>query len=227
VIAHITVVIPAADEQDEIGGCLESVQVARQQLHRMQRGAVTSAVVVVLDDCQDATASVVAGFSDVVPVPCVARSVGTARRLGTECALATYGARGHWLANTDADCRVPPHWLNTLVDEAARGAQVVLGTVRPAAGLPPAVERAWYSAHQLRDDHPHVHGANLGIAAESYAAAGGWRDLSTHEDVDLVRRVWHARIHRTGATPVVTSVRPAGRAPLGFASYLRDLADAG
>jgi hypothetical protein len=33
--------------------------------------------------------------------------------------------------------------------------------------------------------HHHVHGANLGMSASAYGAAGGFPPLRTHEDVAL------------------------------------------
>jgi hypothetical protein len=73
-----------------------------------------------------------------------------------------------------------------------------------------------------------VHGANLGIRADAYLALGGWLPLVAGEDADLARRAaaagWLA-ISRPAGIPVVTSARRAGRAPRGFSSYLRALAD--
>jgi len=71
------------------------------------------------------------------------------------------------------------------------------------------------------------HGANLGIRGDSYLALGGWPELASGEDAELARRAavaGHLRIARTASIPVVTSTRRAGRAPLGFSGYLRDLA---
>ena len=56
---------------------------------------------------------------------------------------------------------------------------------------------------------------------------GGVRPLPLMEDVDLVRRAERnpeLQIRRTGAIPVITSARLTGRAPRGFASYLRRMA---
>jgi glycosyltransferase involved in cell wall biosynthesis len=225
VISRVVVVVPAADEEDNIGACLASLHAARQHLHHVTAGAIRSRVVVVLDDCSDGTAAVVTRYADVDMVYSSARCVGVSRHLGAMCGLALERpAREVWLASTDADCRVPSDWLTRMVDDARHGAQLVLGTVRPAAGLPDPVERAWLAAHHLRDDHPHVHAANLGIAATAYLGLGGWRPLPAHEDVDLVARATgHVRIRRTGAIPVITSNRLRGRAQDGFASYLNDL----
>lgn len=226
-ISRVVVVVPAADEEEYIGACLRSLHAARRHLHCVTAGSVRSRVVVVLDDCRDATASIVAGFRDVEAVVSTARCVGVARRVGALRALALERpARELWLASTDADCRVPYDWLTRMVDEARNGAQLVLGTVRPDPGLPVPVERAWLAAHQVRDDHPHIHGANLGVNALTYLGLGGWRPLPAHEDIDLVSRAaGHARILRTGAIPVLTSSRRVGRVADGFSTYLDELHD--
>jgi hypothetical protein len=113
-----------------------------------------------------------------------------------------------------------------MVAAARRGTDLVLGTVLPGPELSPAVRARWLARHHLRDGHPHVHGANLGIRASAYLALGGWQPLATGEDADLAQRAAAAgylSISRTAAIPVVTSVRRAGRAPRGFSNYLRAL----
>jgi hypothetical protein len=184
-------------------------------------------VVVVLDSCIDDTADVVSRYSGVEVAHGTERSVGVAREIGARRLLdSTAAPRSElWLANTDADSRVPANWLSTMVKEADRGAHVVLGTVLPDATS--AVARRWRSRHVLRDGHPHVHGANLGIRGDVHNELGGWPPLRTGEDVALAQRATaadHLRIARIGTIPVTTSARTEGRAPRGFAAYLHALA---
>lgn len=223
-ITELAVVIPAADEQGEIGGCLESVYAAVQHLWK-DNSSLAVHVVVVLDGCTDGTAAAVAAFPAAITVLSSARCVGSARRQGADQILASRLPAGLWLANTDADCRVPVNWLTDQVAAAEAGAELVVGTVVPGPGLPAEVERAWHRGHDAGENHLHVHGANLGIAADLYERIGGWHDLAVHEDVDLVDRALAARAAtvRTGAIPVVTSSRLDGRAPAGFAAHLRGL----
>ena len=225
-ISDVVVTVPAADEEDEIAPCLTSVTAAIAQL-RADCG-LAGHVVVTLDDCHDATPHAVAQFPQVRVVVSTARRVGTARRHAADAALTHFGPPGRvWLASTDADCRVPVDWLTSMIAEADRGAELVLGTIRPAPGLSAAAEQAWYAAHELVDGHPHVHGANLGISGAAYVRAGGWADLIAHEDADLVHRAIAAAapVTRSGAAPVVTSTRLHGRTPHGFSAYLRALED--
>jgi glycosyltransferase involved in cell wall biosynthesis len=223
VIRQVAVVIPAADEEQRIGRCLLSVFAARSYLYRTT-AHVRVQVIVVLDGCQDATAAQAASFGDVRLVTIQARNVGAARRAGAGAALQSGGSPSElWLASTDADTQVPPGWLSYMVTESRRGAHLVLGTALPGPALDPAARADWLSRHHLREGHPHVHGANLGIRGDAYLALGGWPPVPTGEDVELVRRAartGHLRVTRTASIPVVTSIRRHGRAPRGFASYL-------
>lgn len=225
-IREVGVVIPARNEQQRIGRCLRALARSRALLREL-RPEITIRTIVVLDRCTDATGAVVA--ANRVPIVHVAGgSVGVARAAGSAHLLA--GARSRasqlWLASTDADSTVPPDWLAGMVEFAERGSDLVIGTALPMPGLAPALERDWLAAHALRDGHPHVHGANLGIRADAYRAAGGWPHLPTGEDERLVEHALAAGVvpTRTSAHPVRTSTRFTGRAPRGFSSYLRGLA---
>lgn len=227
-IRHIGVVVPAADEEDRIAACLDSLARASHQLITHRPG-VSVHVVVVLDDCRDGTAGIVAGRPLVRVAIAGARCVGAARAIGT--ALATdvpQPAEEIWTAHTDADSQVPAEWLTTMVAAADAGVDLVLGTVTPGAELSRSVRHAWEQRHRLRDGHPHVHGANLGIRAATLRQLGGWRSLDTGEDADLAARAAAAGVatRRTGAIAVHTSARADGRAPHGFSSYLRALSTA-
>jgi glycosyltransferase involved in cell wall biosynthesis len=227
-IRSVGVVVPAANEETLIGSCLDALAAARAHAIRRLAQPLNVRIVVVLDGCVDGTAEVVASRPRVEAVSCVAGGVGAARAAGARHLLASaaWPLRETWLANTDADSRVPVDWISTMVADAARGADVVLGTVLPGGDLAASVRHRWFGRHLLREDHPHVHGANFGIRADVYAALGGWPLLATGEDVALAARAdtaGHLRIVRTAAIPVLTSPRRCGRAPQGFAQYLDDL----
>lgn len=226
--AAVAVVVPARDEEQLVGACLESVLHAARVLRAAHRGVRTH-VVVVLDVCRDDTAAVVARHPGVQAVTSGAGNVGEARALGVETVAGWAAATGGgpvWVANTDADSEVPRHWLLTQWRLAARGRDLVVGTVSPRpADLAPDVLAAWHARHSSADGHEHVHGANLGFSLEAYRSVGGFAPLPAHEDVELVESVRRAGLDwvATGAIEVSTSGRRAARAPLGFASYLQDL----
>lgn len=231
-LAAIGVVIPARDEADRVDRCLSAVMASASELRARPGGPeVVIRVVVVVDGCRDDTAARVAAWPLVDQVVCTAGRVGVARSAGVRWLLAMFRRTGTpaasiWIANTDADSAVSPDWLSTHADAARRGAAMLLGTVRPdPAELERSTEHRWYGHHRLGDGHRHVHGANLGIRANWYRRAGGFRPVARAEDVALAAAVDAAggRIEWTGASPVLTSARLTGRAPGGMADYLRRL----
>ena len=213
----IAVLIPAHNEARRIGRCLASVTAARQ--HPDLRGEQVQ-VFVALDRCTDGTARIVVDHGAWAVHPTLP-GVGTARAAAAEAALAA-GAR--WLAHTDADTRVPPHWLAA---QLACDAAVFCGPVRVSRwrGYCDATRRAFECWERAEDGHPHVHGANLGCSAEAYRCVGGYAALATGEDVDLVRRAeaQGLRIARLADPCVTTSARRQARAPDGFSHFLATL----
>ena len=214
----IGVCIPAHDEEDHIGPCLESV--LRASTHPGLRGE-TVAVVLVLDSCRDSTASIARNWP-VIPVATRARNVGRARGLGAE-RLLQLGAR--WLAFTDADSQVSPRWL---VDQLSLRADVVCGTVEVSdwsahGAHAHRARRRFEAGYADRDGHRHVHGANLGVSAWHYRQAGGFEPRTCGEDQALVDRLARhgARISWSALPRVRTSARPYSRVDDGFAAALR------
>lgn len=223
---HLAILIPARDEEKLLPRCLRSISVARQRLP----AAVTSDLVVVSDSSTDKTLEIAQRLirrSGIV-VSTDAGRVGAARCLAAEVALRRYRGPSErcWLANTDADCEVPPNWLLDQLSIAAQGFAAVAGTVRvdSFAEHDAQVEELFRRTYLTYADgtHPHVHGANLGVRADAYLRVGGWLNLATAEDHDL----WN-RLHRSGhqrisdaRLQVVTSGRRLGRAPSGFAEAL-------
>ncbi|MDQ6839983.1 MAG: glycosyltransferase [Actinomycetota bacterium] len=221
-VQRIGVVVPAKNEADLILGCLEALALACTSVD------VAVTVSVVLDDCTDATPDLVAGAAATLGLDLHHReirssSVGTARLLGMTDAVARLGVDGTWLATTDADSVVPPDWLNLQVRYAEAGANVVAGTVAVEDWSErPAALRRRAEAHYRRRHGRHVHGANLGLRAESYLAVGGFAAVDCDEDVALVAAL--ARAGEPIVWPddltVTTSSRRVSRAPSGFAAYL-------
>ena len=70
---------------------------------------------------------------------------------------------------------MPENWLVRQLEFAESGADAVLGSVEPdPAGMDPEVLRRWLERHPFEEDHPHVYGANFGVRASAYLAAGGF-----------------------------------------------------
>lgn len=221
----IAVVVPARDEQDLLPLCLDSVHLAAAEL-ALARPDVACEVIVVVDVCTDETAAVATARGARVVSSSHGR-VGAARALGVRTALAGRDPAGVWIANTDADTRVPAHWLVRQAELAESGHDLVTGTVEPGfADADADLLARWHARHVLADGHPYIHAANLGIRGSVYSQVGGFEPVATHEDLRLVTRAAAAGIvvTATDAIRVRTSSRLVARAPEGFATYLRELA---
>ena len=188
-------------------------------------------MLVVADTCTDQTVTAArAGGARVISIR--ARRVGAARAAGmTELLRLTSGSdpSAVWLATTDADTVVPPGWLRRQLDYAGAGWDVILGTVTVTDwdGHPPHVPIAFAERYASgARSHPHVHGANLGIRASAYLAAGGFRPLRTAEDHALLAAATRAGCPVVQASDIAvqTSGRRLARAPHGFSTLLRTLA---
>jgi glycosyltransferase involved in cell wall biosynthesis len=214
------IVVPAHDEETLLPACLTALSRATRAV------AIPAHVLVVADACTDGTAAIARAHGARV-ISIRGRSVGAARAAGMlELLRLTV-----WLATTDADTVVPPGWLRRQLRYADLGWDVVLGTVTVAdwAGHPPHVPAAFAARYESGEEpHPHVHGANLGIRASAYLAAGGFRSLRTAEDHALLAAATAAgcSVRQASDIAVETSARRLARAPHGFSHLLRGLASA-
>lgn len=223
-ISAAGIVVPAHNEETLLSACLRALRRAASSV------SVPVHVLVAADSCTDGTVAVARGF-DARVIALQARSVGAARAAGmTEILRLTAGSDPAeiWLATTDADTVVPALWLHRQLGYADRGWDVVLGTVSVAdwAEHPPHVPTAFAAGYEFGDrPHPHVHGANLGLRASAYQAAGGFRSLCTAEDHALVAAAALAGcpVMRARDITVETSARRQARAPHGFSHLLRAL----
>ncbi|MFI7542559.1 glycosyltransferase [Actinoplanes sp. NPDC049599] len=218
-LTRFAVVVPAHDEQELLPGCLAALRIAAGAV------AVPTEVVVVADACTDTTTQL-AAVAGAQVVTVAAGKVGAARAAGMAYAL-RHGTAGLWLATTDADSRVGPGWLGWHARHAARGTELLVGTVEVGdwTPWPEAVRHAYERGY--RASRRHVHGANLGCAGQAYAGLGGFAAVTHDEDRDLVTRATRAglRVVFDRRCPVRTSARGVARAPAGFAAHLASVAD--
>ncbi|WP_263357263.1 glycosyltransferase [Acidicapsa ligni] len=223
---HIGVLVPARNEETLLPRCISSLLAARERLPHN----VTCDIVVAIDSSTDRSreiAEALLGRNGTVVVV-NARAVGTARAVAAKVALERYaGSLKHcWLANTDADCEVPTHWLADHLGIARQGVDAVAGIVDVDSfaehdALVPERFRLSYQIH-ADGTHPHVHGANIGVRADAYLLSGGWPAIESAEDHGLWRRLRDSGHKPLSASKlrVTTSGRKIGRAPHGFADAL-------
>lgn len=218
----MVVVVPVRNEERLLARTLAALTAAVEEV---EAARLRCEVRIVLDACTDASGEIAARFAFPI-IECSAVRVGAARRLGIAAALDVLDGVDDsriWIANTDADSRVPVHWL-TRHSAVAEVADVYTGTVRPDFDEIPAFQqRHWLSTHAPGRQNRNVHGANLGLRARTYLDAGGFAELGEHEDVDLVARcrARGAAIFGDDSAEVITSGRYVGRTAGGYAEFLR------
>jgi GT2 family glycosyltransferase len=226
VIGAVAIVVPVNNEERSLPSCIESIRASVELAHR-QYPEVDVTVRFALDRCEDSSDNIIraAGYISVVSSQ---PGVGAARAAAVAAALdplGEYPDHRILIACTDADSIVPAAWVTDLIARADRGADVIVGAVRPnEADLDEDRRRAWDATHADGQALGHVHGANLAIRANFYLAVGGFAPLDEHEDVDLVARAVAvgANANTTVESCVITSGRLEGRTPGGYAGYLRD-----
>ena len=232
------VVLPVHDEEELVPAALASIGRA---IAAVSDHSITVGIAIVLDACRDRSAQLVADWRDervqrvqrvqrgrselIEIVTTEARSVGLARKLGYAALLrmwAHHSPEAIWLATTDADSEVPHDWISTQVRMRGEGGHLWVGPVgvRDWSSRAAGTAEAWH--HEYERECLPIHGANLGIDAATYLAAGGFTALSTGEDRDLVDRAvaLGAVIRHDPKVRVVTSSRRVARAPGGFAHAL-------
>jgi glycosyltransferase involved in cell wall biosynthesis len=227
----IGVVIPVRNEERLLRSALEALE---RSVEYVERSGAGVHVVVVLDSCSDASSGIARAWQErvrrrsafgVTVVDFDGENVGRARALGCDVLLDVFrdiDLARVWLATTDADSRVPLHWLREQVAKHDRGVDVWAGRVAvtewPRHRL--AVAAKWQRDYDA-EDRP-IHGASLGVNAHMYLAAGGFPPLRTSEDRGLHDALLArgANIHYDSSTRVITSARRDARAPGGFAAAL-------
>ena len=244
---EIVVAIPARNEEQRIGPCLDSLI---GQIGIDQRKA---AVVVMLNNCTDGTLDAIAAMTARLPFPVVAASThlpvgfanaGWARRLAMQHAASMMGDNG-LLLTTDADCTAYPDWMVQNQRESSGDIDAVAGYVTadwselsrfPEAVLAQgaleweyqglATELEAKADPQIHDPWPRHNqncGASLAIKAGTYRAIGGIPPIAVGEDralCDAVRAI-DGKIRHSLAAHVTASARTDGRASGGMADALK------
>lgn len=244
------VIIPAMDEEQRIGACLQSL--------RDQSGVDMSTVLVIIvaNNCTDRTVLASCISIKAMGLPaliidttiCRAEGVGRARSLGIDCAMPYLHERGNVLT-TDADCLVDHHWI-ARSRHALFSMDAVCGLVKPLAreaielpveiNTPGKLEHEYWEVSLEYDalvdpdpynpwpHHGRAAGASLGFTQAAYLRSRGFAQIPSGEDRDLISRMSTSgfRIRYASDVVVEASCRLQGRAPDGMACALaRRVAD--
>ncbi len=183
----LSVVIPAFNEEENIGRCLEAL--TRQTTRRPFE------VIVVDNCCTDGTVSIARSFDIRLNLKIVQETKkgrGAARALG--CSHAT----GDIILSTDSDAEVPPQWIDSLVDALDKHPDLAATT-----GVPRIIDcTPWRNMmfnffiprflwlNYIFYGHAGLSGFSCAVRADVYRKAGGYDpECDAYEDLELAMRV--------------------------------------
>ena len=236
--ARIAIAIPAHDEENLIGRCIDSLAA--------QKDAGEFVIVVLANNCSDRTAQHARNSND-VPIEVIEvdlaphlRSAGHARR----AAMFRAAELGKIILTTDADCVVDQDWVAAHRRAFNNGADAVAGRVsadweelqhHPQEALAIGALEWEYlgligqaeaicdpQAHDPLPRHAQRCGANLGITRAMLDRIGGPPAIAVGEDRTLLAAVERldGKVRFDVAPHVTASARMAGRADGGMADAL-------
>jgi len=195
-LLELTVIVPARNEEDCLGACLESLVAQSEELFELGKDWE---IIVVDDHSSDRTAEIARGFAGVTVVEAGKLEKGWTGKTNAVWTAAKK-ARGRWLLFTDADTIHEPGNLHRAMHEAVRHKvgmlsysprQIVSGLAQRS--LMPLVfcELALsYPPAKVSDPNQRIAAANgqfLLVEREAYRRLGGHASVSRDvlEDVEL------------------------------------------
>src|ERR1019366_3057722 len=195
-LIELTVIIPARDEQDCLGACLQSLVSQSEEIFELGKDWELS---VVDDHSSDRTAEIARGFAGVAVLEAGKLEPGWTGKANAIWTAATH-ARGRWLLFTDADTVHEPGNLRRAMHEAERHKAGMLSySPRQMVGglaqrsLMPLVFSdlaVAYPPAKVSDPNQRIAAANgqfLLVEREAYRRLGGHASVADKvlEDVDL------------------------------------------
>jgi glycosyltransferase involved in cell wall biosynthesis len=195
-LIDLTVIVPARNEQDSIGACLQSLVSQSEDFFQLSRDWE---LVVVDDHSTDRTVEIARSFAGVIVVPAGKLEPGWTGKANAVWTAAKK-ARGKWLLFTDADTIHEPGNLRRAMHEAERHRSGVL-SYSPRQLVSGLAQRALmplifcelalaYPPDKVSDPAQRIAAANgqfLLIEREAYRRLGGHASVAKQmlEDVEL------------------------------------------
>ena len=177
----ISVIIPTFNEEENIAQCL--VSLSHQTVPRS-----SYEIIVVDGDSKDKTREIAGKYADKVLVQ-TSKKVGGARNDGI------MAAKGDIVATTDADCILPPHWIETITKDFSDKSVVQLyGPVyaieeglgnRISILLANLFSRIGYYSGTFY----YTLGCNTAFRKEAIQQAGLYRCIDAGDDLEIAMRM--------------------------------------
>lgn len=201
-IINVSIIIPARNEEKNIGRLLTSLQHQNYPQDSIQ-------IIVIDDHSTDQTATIAAGFPNVRVLPLHADDLNSYKKKAIETGIAA--ATGELIITTDADCICGPNWLSTIVAfQQQQKLQLVAAPVQMERNnsllqIFQAYDFAVLQGITGASLHHHLHsmgnGANLAYTKSSFIAVDGFTNIdhiASGDDMLLMKKIADKFPQRTG-----------------------------
>jgi len=210
---HISIVVAARNEENNIEKCLQSLV--------KQTYPTNSYEIIIVDDgSTDKTASIVKSFSErFANIHLLSLIFDSEQKIGRKPIALAKGiaqATGEIILTTDADCIVPPQWIEIMVNHFEEGVVFVAGPVaeRDAPTFFAKMEQLEFlglittAAGLIGSGHPIIcNGANLAYRKDAFIAVDGFNaESSSNDDESLMNKMVHRKIGRVVFAPEAEAV---------------------
>lgn len=217
----VTVIIPARNEERNIGECLQSLVNQHYPAELLQ-------VIVIDDHSTDGTAEIVTGFKNdsILLIPLqdhVQEAINSYKKKAIEIGI--QHATGDWIVTTDADCTAGPNWIGTLMAfQQATDAVLIAAPVKLHAkenllhvfqSLDFMTLQGITGASISRNLHSMGNGANLCYWKQAFYDVNGFQGidhLASGDDMLLMHKIakqFPGRIQYLKSREAVVTSRPA------------------
>jgi len=210
---YISVVVAARNEENSIENCLQS-------LLRQTYPANKYEIIIVDDGSSDRTASIIKYFSERFNIiRLLSLSQDHAQKTGQKPAALAKGiaqANGEIILTTDADCMVPPRWIEIMANHFEEDVVFVAGPVleRDSNTFFAKLEQLEFlglittAAGLIGSGRPIIcNGANLAYQKDAFTSAGGFSETnSSNDDESLMNQIVHRKIGKVVFAPEADAV---------------------
>jgi len=194
----ITIIIPARDEEQNIGACLQSIVNQDYPAELVQ-------VIVIDDHSTDRTAEIVTSFNNpniqlIALNDHIDQTINSYKKKAIETGIAH--ATGDWILTTDADCTAGKQWLSTLMsfqqqtNAALIAAPVKLDTRNNLLHIFQSLDfitlQGITAASVARKFHSMCNGANLLYSKQAFLDVKGFEGidhLASGDDMLLMHKI--------------------------------------
>jgi cellulose synthase/poly-beta-1,6-N-acetylglucosamine synthase-like glycosyltransferase len=195
----VSIIVAARNEEAQIAKTIEDL------LAQVYNPALTE-IIFIDDHSTDQTAAIISRYPRIKLISLKEKSINSYKKKAIETAIG--GANGKLIITTDADCRMGPLWLSTIVQYYEENDYKMISSPVAYADERNFFERAQaleflyligLGASTIGNNKPSTcNGANLAYEREAFDEVGGFKgidDLASGDDELLLHKI-AARYHR-------------------------------